>query len=125
MRAASPERTEARALGGVRPQRGLHLAAAAACLAVVLAGAVAVAGRADVGAAPAGLSAGLAPFYKAAAAAYRVHWLLLAAIHERETQFSALEPPGVRSGWNGCGAAGPMQFGIVGVPPARISACRA
>ena len=73
-------------------------------------------------AAPNTIPAGLAPSYEAAAATYRVHWLLLAAIHQRETDFSTLDAPGVRSGWNGCGAAGPMQFGIVGVPPYRATA---
>lgn len=57
------------------------------------------------------------PLYRAAATAYDVHWLLLAAVHERETDFSRLDAPGVLSGWNGCGAAGPMQFGVVGVAP--------
>ena len=64
----------------------------------------------------------LVPVYQAAAKAYAVHWLLLAAVHERETRFSTLDAPGVRDGWNGCGAAGPMQFGIVGVPPYRATA---
>lgn len=72
--------------------------------------------------APTEIPAQLLPAYRASAIAYRVNWLLLAAIHERETQFSTLDALGVRIGWNGCGAAGPMQFGIVGVPPYRATA---
>jgi hypothetical protein len=67
------------------------------------------------------------PVYHAAAEAYGVPWLLLAAIHKQETDFSRLRVRGaagdaVSSGWNGCGAAGPMQFGIVGVAPYRGTA---
>src|SRR4051812_11845671 len=69
------------------------------------------------GAAPGDIPPELVPIYRAAGDAFHVHWLLLAAIHQRETDFSRLDAPGVRSGWNGCGAAGPMQFGIVGVAP--------
>lgn len=76
---------------------------------------------------PGDIPADLVPLYQAAATAYDVPWLLLAAIHERETAFSTLDAPGVTSGANGCGAAGPMQFGIVGVPPydATAPACGA
>lgn len=67
------------------------------------------------------------PVYQAAATAFGVHWLLLAAVHERETDFSRLKVRGVggdavSSGWNGCGAAGPMQFGIVAVAPYAATA---
>ena len=62
------------------------------------------------------------PVYRAAAEAYRVPWLLLAAIHERETTFSTLDLPGVKSGANGCGAAGPMQFGVVHLAPYNATA---
>jgi hypothetical protein len=65
----------------------------------------------------AGVPSHLVPLYRAAASVYNVHWLLLAAVHWRETDFSRLDAPGVRDGWNGCGAAGPMQLGIVGVEP--------
>jgi hypothetical protein len=69
------------------------------------------------GPAPGDIPADLVPIYRAAATAYDVPWLLLASIHDQETNFSTLDAPGVRSGANGCGAAGPMQFGIVGVEP--------
>ncbi len=67
------------------------------------------------------------PVYRAAAETFDVHWLLLASIHKQETDFSRLRIRGasgdaVSSGWNGCGAAGPMQFGIVGVEPYRATA---
>jgi hypothetical protein len=74
------------------------------------------AGEAATGA-PGDIPAYVVPLYRAASEAFGVHWLLLAAIHERETDFSRLDAPGVLSGHNGCGAAGPMQFGIVGVSP--------
>jgi hypothetical protein len=65
--------------------------------------------------------------YRGAAGVYGVPWLLLAAIHAQESSSSALRIDGIRgdavsSGWNGCGAAGPMQFGIVGVPPYNATA---
>ena len=60
--------------------------------------------------------------YRAAGETFGVHWLLLASIHAQETNFSTFDGAGVRSGANGCGAAGPMQFGIVGVPPYRATA---
>jgi hypothetical protein len=58
------------------------------------------------------------PMYTAAAGQYKVNPYLLASIHKQESGFSALT---VRLGWNGCGAAGPMQFGIVGVAPYHAS----
>ena len=65
--------------------------------------------------------------YDTAAVAYNVPRLLLASIHAQETDFSRLRISGINgdavsSGWNGCGAAGPMQFGIVGVPPYNANA---
>lgn len=59
------------------------------------------------------------PVYKAAAKTYEVNWLLLASIHAQETDFSRA---GADHGANGCGAAGPMQFGIVGVAPYHATA---
>lgn len=104
---------------------------AAAALAVVLLPiltAVAVISGSDPATGPAGGGApndippAYVPIYQAAARAFSVHWLLLAAIHEQETSFSTDQGPGVTSGANGCGAAGPMQFGIVGVDPYRAAA---
>ncbi len=77
---------------------------------------------ASVGAASDGIPAVYVPVYQAAGERFQVHWLLLASIHRQETDFSRLRVRGVggdavTSGWNGCGAAGPMQFGIVAVAP--------
>ena len=60
--------------------------------------------------------------YKLAAAHYEVNWYLLASIHRQESNFSRLRGrsfvgDAVSHGWNRCGAAGPMQMGIVGVAP--------
>jgi hypothetical protein len=79
------------------------------------------------GPAPDGIPPVYVPVYRAAGDAFDVHWLLLAAIHAQETDFSRLRVRGVggdavSSGWNGCGAAGPMQFGVVGVQPYRGTA---
>src|SRR4051812_6596266 len=78
----------------------------------------------------AGIPAVYLPIYQAAADRYHVSWALLAAIHRKESDFSRLRAPSavgdaVSSGWNGCGAAGPAQFGIVGVPPyhATVTSC--
>jgi hypothetical protein len=78
----------------------------------------------------AGIPAVYLPIYRAAADRFAVSWALVAAIHRRETDFSRLRATSARgdavsSGWNGCGAAGPTQFGIVGVAPYRatVSAC--
>jgi hypothetical protein len=109
----------------------LAAAAAAACLIVALPLALVAATSASssldqtttgYGTAPADIPAHLVPLYQAAAKAYNVPWLLLAAIHEQETTFSTLDAPGVCDGANGCGAAGPMQFGIVGVAPYNATA---
>jgi hypothetical protein len=39
-------------------------------------------------------------------------WTVLAAIGKVESDHGRVRLPGVRSGWNHAGAAGPMQFGI-------------
>jgi hypothetical protein len=39
-------------------------------------------------------------------------WPVLAAIGKVESDHGRVRLPGVRSGWNSAGAAGPMQFGI-------------
>jgi hypothetical protein len=39
-------------------------------------------------------------------------WTVLAAIGKVESDHGRARLPGVRSGWNSAGAAGPMQFGI-------------
>ena len=39
-------------------------------------------------------------------------WAVLAAIGKVESNHGRARLPGVRSGWNAAGAAGPMQFGI-------------
>jgi hypothetical protein len=39
-------------------------------------------------------------------------WTLLAAVGKVESDHGRARLPGVRSGWNRAGAAGPMQFGI-------------
>jgi hypothetical protein len=46
---------------------------------------------------------------------YGVNPFLVASIHETESAFS--KHPAVRQAWNACKAAGPMQFGVVGVAP--------
>jgi hypothetical protein len=76
---------------------------------------------------PLGVASIYAPVYRAAADAYGIPSLLLAAIHAQESDFSRLRIDGidgdaVSRGWNACGAAGPMQFGIVGVPPYNATA---
>jgi hypothetical protein len=39
-------------------------------------------------------------------------WAMLAAVGKVESDHGRARLPGVRSGWNAAGAAGPMQFGI-------------
>jgi hypothetical protein len=105
-----------------------RIAAAALVLVVLVAAAVgailaSTTARAPAaGVAPAGIPPEYVPIYRAAANAFEVPWLLLAAVHAQETDFSRLRLTGatgdaVTSGWNGCGAAGPMQFGVVAVAP--------
>ena len=50
--------------------------------------------------------------YRQAGARYRVPWSVLAGIGKVESDHGRAPLPGVRSGWNFAGAAGPMQFGI-------------
>jgi hypothetical protein len=57
------------------------------------------------------------PMYTAAADYYKVNPYLLASIHKAESDFGRGTELGVSAGANACGAAGPMQFGVVGVPP--------
>jgi len=62
-----------------------------------------------------GIPATYMPIY---AVAERVNRWLLASIHFQETRFSTLRAQSlvgdaVTSGWNDCGAAGPMQMGVV------------
>lgn len=52
--------------------------------------------------------------YQRAASGSGVPWAVLAAIGWLETRHGTLDAPGVRSGSNHAGAAGPMQFGIGG-----------
>ncbi len=110
--------------GGARPAA----AAATTCLVVVFLVTLIVLVGLETsspppsGPAPDGIPSVYVPVYRAAAEAFGVHWLLLAAVDKQETDFSRLRVRGaagdaVSSGWNGCGAAGPMQFGIVGVEP--------
>jgi hypothetical protein len=89
---------------------------------LLLAGSTAQQGAGGGGWAPDGIPPVYVGLYRAASAAFGVHWLLLASIHDQETAFSTLRAPGVRDGANGCGAAGPMQFGIVGLAPYRAGA---
>lgn len=68
-----------------------------------------------------GIPAQYWPIYKDAGEEYDVSPYLLASIHKIETDFGNYRGAGVRSGANSCGAAGPMQFGVVGVPPYNAS----
>lgn len=52
--------------------------------------------------------------YQQAGEAFGVPWAVLAAIGWIETRHGTLDVPGVHSGSNPAGAAGPMQFGIGG-----------
>jgi cell wall-associated NlpC family hydrolase len=53
--------------------------------------------------------------YQAAGAKYGIPWTILAGIGEAETGHGRSGAPGVHSGANPAGAAGPMQFGIGGL----------
>lgn len=59
--------------------------------------------------------------YQAAGQAYELDWAILAGIGKKESDHGRLVAPGVTSGWNFCGAAGPMQHGIVGLPGGPVS----
>jgi hypothetical protein len=62
--------------------------------------------RADV---PAGY---LRLYQRAARRCPGLSWAVLAAVGKVESDHGRARLPGVRSGWNRAGAAGPMQFGI-------------
>jgi hypothetical protein len=64
------------------------------------------AARADI---PAGY---LRLYRQAAGRCPGLSWSVLAAIAKVESDHGRSPLPGVRSGWNAAGAAGPMQFGI-------------
>jgi hypothetical protein len=64
------------------------------------------AARADI---PAGY---LVLYRRAAGRCPGLSWSVLAAIGKVESDHGRSRLPGVRSGWNRAGAAGPMQFGI-------------
>jgi peptidoglycan DL-endopeptidase CwlO len=51
-------------------------------------------------------------YQQAARRCHRLSWAVLAAIGKLESDHGRARLPGVRSGWNRAGAAGPMQFGI-------------
>jgi hypothetical protein len=64
-------------------------------------------------AALADIPAGYLRFYRQAAGRCSgLSWSVLAAIGKVESDHGRTRLPGVRSGWNQAGAAGPMQFGI-------------
>jgi hypothetical protein len=65
--------------------------------------------RAAVADIPAGY---LRTYQFAAGRCPRLSWTVLAAIGKVESDHGRAPLPGVRSGWNHAGAAGPMQFGI-------------
>jgi membrane-bound lytic murein transglycosylase B len=54
----------------------------------------------------------LALYQRAARRCRGLSWAVLAAIGKVESNHGRAPLPGVRSGWNDAGAAGPMQFGI-------------
>jgi hypothetical protein len=51
-------------------------------------------------------------YRRAAPRCPKLSWTVLAAIGKVESDHGRARLPGVRSGWNHAGAAGPMQFGI-------------
>jgi hypothetical protein len=51
-------------------------------------------------------------YQRAAGRCRGLSWAVLAAIGKVESNHGRARLPGVRSGWNTAGAAGPMQFGI-------------
>jgi hypothetical protein len=65
------------------------------------------------GAARADIPAGYLTLYRTAASRCPgLPWTVLAGIGKVESDHGRSHLPGVRSGWNTAGAAGPMQFGI-------------
>jgi hypothetical protein len=70
-------------------------------------------GAAPSRAANADIPAGYLTLYRQAAPRCPgLSWAVLAAIGKVESDHGRARLPGVRSGWNRAGAAGPMQFGI-------------
>ena len=51
-------------------------------------------------------------YHAAVARCAGLSWAVLAAVGKLESDHGRSRLPGVRSGWNAAGAAGPMQFGI-------------
>jgi hypothetical protein len=65
------------------------------------------------GAARADIPSGYLALYRTAARRCPgLSWSVLAAVGKVESDHGRSRLPGVRSGWNAAGAAGPMQFGI-------------
>jgi hypothetical protein len=64
------------------------------------------------GAALADIPANYLTFYRGAGESYGLDWAILAGIGKVETDHGRSQLPGVHSGVNCAGAAGPMQFGI-------------
>jgi peptidoglycan DL-endopeptidase CwlO len=63
----------------------------------------------------AGIPAACLADYQKAGARYGIPWTVLAGIGEVESDQGRSDAPGVHSGANPAGAAGPMQFGIGGL----------
>ena len=111
-----------------RPDAGsVQVAVAVAAALVLLAAAFLSAGAAILGQAasacqaqPAASTAAAAipsaylATYQEAGAQYGIPWTILAGIGEAESGQGRSDAPGVHSGANAAGAAGPMQFGIGG-----------
>jgi cell wall-associated NlpC family hydrolase len=111
-----------------RPDAGsVQVAVAAAAALVLLAAAFLGAGAAILGQAastchaqpPASHAAAAIPAaylaaYQEAGTQYGIPWTVLAGIGEAESDHGRSDAPGVHSGANAAGAAGPMQFGIGG-----------
>jgi hypothetical protein len=72
------------------------------------------AGPASSSSARADVPRGYLALYRAAAPRHcpGLSWTILAGIGKVESDHGRARLPGVRSGWNAAGAAGPMQFGI-------------
>ena len=129
--AAFRPRTRAKRFGAAtgHDESGRALASLLAAVAVVVTfGAlvpvvVVVSAAADCapsGGEPTQLAAGEIPadyieLYQEAGDRYGLAWPVLAAIGWLETRHGTLDAPGVASGSNSSGAAGPMQFGIGGL----------
>lgn len=65
---------------------------------------------------PDGIPAAFVPIYRESARAFRLDWLLLAAVHQQETGFST--NPTTYHGLNAAGCcAGPFQFNLTNGPP--------